>query len=222
MKKELTLHKILLSLLGFVMLWAVVSDAWGYSDHFHVNCGSYIYAFFSRLIWAFPAILLMIRYSDFLHFSKKELISPPKFDKTMIIALLVSLTYVIIAMFIAHKGAWFNREIDPLLEAGKCIVIGCVEEIVFRGWGYNASRNIASDRKAAVWSTILFVVLHWPARFIQLYRFGTFDYVTLLTQSFSALIWGMVFCRLLEKGKSIWDPIVVHSLYDLMCTLLVG
>ena len=32
MEKHLTCKKIIFTLLGFVMFWAVVTDAWGYSD----------------------------------------------------------------------------------------------------------------------------------------------------------------------------------------------
>lgn len=82
--------------------------------------------------------------------------------------------------------------------------------------------RILSDRKAMVLSTILFVLLHWPAYFIKLYRFGTFDFAAMLTQSFSAFLWGIIFCWLLRKGKSLWNPIIAHGAYDLMSVLLIG
>ena len=34
MKKQLSCNIIVLTLVGFIALWAVVTDAWGYSDRF--------------------------------------------------------------------------------------------------------------------------------------------------------------------------------------------
>lgn len=62
MKRDITLQGILLSLFGFVILWAALSDAWGYSGYLHVSYGSYIYAYISRLVWVMSAIWLMIQH----------------------------------------------------------------------------------------------------------------------------------------------------------------
>ncbi len=221
--EKLSLQKILLSLVGFIVLWTVVTDAWSYSNYFFdFSNGSYIYGYISRLIWVLPAILLIVKYNDYLKYSKKELFSRPYFDKSLIIVLGISSVIVFITMFVNHRSFWFNDEVDFVLIIIKFIIVGCVEEIVFRGWGYNALANVATEKKAILISTVLFILLHWPAYFIKLYRFGTFDIVTMLMQSFSALIWGIIFCMLLKKGKSIWNPIIIHAIYDTMSVLFVG
>lgn len=223
MGKQRSFRAIVLSLLGFILLWTVVTDAWGYSGRFFdFYGGNTLYAMISRLIWVFPAILLIIRYSDSLYLRKGELFSPPCFDRSLLLVLLVSLAVVVITMLFYHKGFWFHQKVNPFLAIVKFLTVGCVEEIVFRGWGYNALANVTSDRKAAMVSTVWFVILHWPARFIELYRFGTFDFAVILTQSFSALLWGMVSCWLLKKGRTLWNPIIAHAVYDLMSTLFVG
>jgi len=223
MKKQLSFSIIILSLIGFIVLWAIVTDAWGYSERFlNFYAGNYIYAFISRLIWVFPAILLIIRYGDFLHIDKRELFSRPRFDRSLILVLTVSALLVVITMLFYHKSFWFNTEIEPLAVTIKYIIVGFVEETVFRGWGYNALAAVTSDRKAVIISTVFFIILHWPAYFIKLYRLGNFDFAAILTQSFSALIWGIVFCRLLRKRKTLWNPVIAHSVYDIMSVLLVG
>jgi len=223
MEKRLSLRAIILSLLGFILLWAVVTDAWGYSDRFlGFYAGAYLYAVVSRLIWVLPAVLLIVRYRDCLYIGKRELFSRPCFDRLLVLVLIASSAVVVLTMLVRHKGFWLNREVNPLLETVKFMTVGCVEEIVFRGWGYNALVKAISDRKAAIISTALFVALHWPAYFIKWFRFGTFDFAALLTQSFSALLWGLVFCWLLNRGKTLWNPVIAHSVYDLMSVLLVG
>ena len=125
-------------------------------------------------------------------------------------------------MLINHKGIWFNSENILGLVLVKYIVVGFVEETVFRGWGYNSLAKIVSHKKAAIISTVFFVLLHSPAYFIKLYRFGAFDFIGLIGQSSSALIWGLVFCWLLKSSKTLWNPILAHILYDLTYVLLVG
>lgn len=114
MEKQLSFKKIIFTLLGFVIFWAAVTDAWGYSDwifrnDFH-NIGKYIYGYFSRCIWVIPAILLIIKYNDQLSFKKTELYRHPKIDKSLMIVLVISLGYVAVGMLINYKGFWFNNE----------------------------------------------------------------------------------------------------------------
>ncbi|MBR1815089.1 MAG: CPBP family intramembrane metalloprotease [Lachnospiraceae bacterium] len=196
-----------------------MTDAWGYSDLFDFSNGKYIYGYISRLIWVIPAFMLIVKYSNSLYMSRKQLFSAPRFNKLFIITILVSIVLVFFEMLIYHRGLWFNKEVNLSLEIIKLIVVGFVEETVFRGWGYNALAQIVSDRQAIIISTILFVLLHWPAYFIKFYRFGTFDFMGIALQSVSVLVWGVVFCMLLKKGKSLWNPIIVHAFYDIMVVL---
>jgi len=222
MKRDLTLQKILLSLFGFVILWAVVTDAWDYSSYLHVSYGSYIYAHFSRLIWVMPAIWLLIRYSDSLSYNRKKLFSCPVLNKPFVIVSSASLLIVFGTMFVNHQGFWFNHKVNFSLEIVKFATVGFVEETVFRGWGYNALSKFTTGRKATIFSTVFFVLLHWPAYFIRLYRFGTLDFQALLVQSISAAISGVTCCWLLKKGETLWDPIIVHAGYDVLCVLFIG
>lgn len=100
--------------------------------------------------------------------------------------------------------------------------MGFVEETVFRGWGYNSLIPVVSYKKAAVLSTVFFILLHWSAYFIKLYRFGVFDFAGIIGQSTAALFWGFMFCWLLQKGKTLWNPMIAHILYDMTYLLFVG
>lgn len=223
MNTELNVKKIILTLISFIVFWAIITDAWGYSKFiFNNNIGTYIYGYISRFIWILPAIFLIIRYNNNLKFKKDELFSRPVFNKSLIIDITISLVYIVIMMIINHKGFWFNSEIILWLVVIKYIIVGVVEEIVFRGWRYNSLSNDLSHKKATIITTLFFVLLHFPAYFIKLLKFGTFDIVGIIGQSVSALTWGIVFCWLLKKEKSIWNPIIAHTIYDLMYVLLVG
>lgn len=216
------IQEILLSLSGFVIVWAVVTDAWGYSGYVPVRYGSYIYAYFSRLIWVLPAIWMIFRHSDSLNYDRKQLLSRPVLNRSFVIVLSVSFLISFGIMLANHKGFWLNPEVNCPLEIIKFAAVGFVEEAVFRGWGYNALSKVTTGKKAAIFSTVFFVLLHWPAYFIRLYRFGILDDSALLTQSISAAIWGVVCCWLLKKGKTLWNPVIAHAVYDVLNVLLIG
>lgn len=82
--KGLGLKRIILTLFGFVVLWAAVTDMWGYSDCIFkngtCNTGTYLYGYISRFTWVTPAVLLIIRHENMLRYNQKELFSPPRYD----------------------------------------------------------------------------------------------------------------------------------------------
>lgn len=204
MEPKIAARNVVLSLLGFIALWAVVTDAWGYFSYlFSSDKCAYYYGYISRFAWAMPAVLLIGLKSDYLTLTKKELLSRPRFNRQFVSTCLIVLLYSLISMFIIHKGFWINRDVPFLLTVIKYFIVGCAEEIVFRGWGYNALTKNMSDRKSVVISTTMFVLLHWPAYFIRLFRFGTLDYAGLITQSFYALLWGILTCWLLRSSRAL-------------------
>lgn len=223
MKREITPHGVVISLLGFILLWTVVTDAWGYSAYlFLSDNGTYFYGYISRFVWVLPAIFLIITKNECLMLHRKELFSRPRLDRPFVVVLSAILLYCLISMLTAHNGPWINREVPFWLTIMRYFVVGCVEETVFRGWGYNALAKVLSNGKAVAISTLLFVLLHWPAYFIELLRFGTFDYTMYLMQSCAAAIWGILPCWLLKKSGTLWNPILAHSVYDFLFTILIG
>lgn len=221
-KKEPSVLFILLSLAGFVLFWAMVSDAWGYSDHLSFKNGNYVYAYLVRIVWMLPAVWLILRFRDSLLLSGKELISRPVLNRLFLIMLGATLLLVFSGMLIAHHGLWVNPNINPLLELVKFAIVGIVEETVFRGWGYNALAKATTNKKAIVLSILFFALVHWPAYFIKLYRFGTFDLTGMLQQSAAVVIWGVAWCWLLKKSKTLWNPIIIHVVFDYLTVLFIG
>lgn len=146
------------------------------------------------MIWVIPAILLIIKYNEQLQYNIKELFSKFQLNKSFILVITVTFIYIIVGMLVNLHGFWLNDQVDLCFVLIKYMIVGFVEEIVFRGWGYNSLVPILSHKKAMMVTTILFILLHFPSYFIKLIRFGTFDYIGLIIQSISVLIWGFVFC----------------------------
>lgn len=107
-----------------------------------------------------PAILLIIRNSNELKIKENELFSRPKFNKSLILTVTISAVYIVIMMLLNHKGFWFNREVILWLTVIQYISVGFVEEVVFRGWGYNSLSNIMPYKKSTIITTILFIIVH--------------------------------------------------------------
>lgn len=84
MKKEINSKFIVLTLIGFIILWSIITNAWAYSDYIFLNelsnISSYLYGYISRFIWVIPAIFLIIRYSNNLKFNKNSLFSKTVFN----------------------------------------------------------------------------------------------------------------------------------------------
>lgn len=160
MKKNPTSIDILISLFGFVVLWAIVTDAWGYSSHISIPYSSYLYAYLSRIIWVAPAVWLIKRNSAFLAINKKDLFGKPVWNKSFFIVMILLISIPCIGMFVTYKGFWLNPEVNIPLEIIKICFVGFVEETVFRGWGYNALSAVVTDKKAVLYSTLFFVLLH--------------------------------------------------------------
>lgn len=223
LEREIAPRGVIISLLGFILLWTVVTDAWGYSTYLlPSDNGTYFYGYISRFFWVLPAIFLIVTNDRCLLLHKKELFSRPRFNCQFIVVLWAVLLYCLVSMFAVHKRLWINREVPFWLTVMKYFVVGCVEEIVFRGWGYNTLAKTLPNRKAVAISTLLFVLLHWSAFFIKLFRFGTFDYAGILVQSFSASLWGILTCWLLKNSRTLWNPILAHFVYDFLLTILIG
>lgn len=175
----------------------------------------------SVFFWVLPAIFLIVTNDKYL-LHKKELFSRPRVNCQFIVILLAIFLYCFISMFVVHKGLWINREVSFWLTVIRYFIVGCVEEIVFRGWGYNTLAKTLPNRKAVAISTLLFVLLHWSAFFIKLFRFGTFDYAGIFVQSFSTSLWGILTCWLLKKSRTLWNPILAHFVYDFLLIILIG
>lgn len=219
----LTPRGVVISLLGFILLWTVMTDAWGYSSYlFLSDSGTYFYGYISHFFWVLPAFFLIVTNDKCLLLHKKELFSRPRFNSQFIVVLSAIFLHCLISMIVVHKRLWINREVPFWLTAIRYLVVGCVEEIVFRGWGYNTLAKTLPNRKAVIISTLLFVLLHWPLFFIKLFRFGTFDYAEILVQSFSTSLWGILTCWLLKNSGTLWNPILAHFVYDFLLIILIG
>jgi len=223
---QLSLGKVIISLIMFILLWAIVTNAWNYTGlFFGAQKGSLvntIYDFFSRFIWAIPAIVLLSYYSKCIPVTWKQLFTNMPHMKPLIITVAIIVLYNFGAMLFNHGGLWINPAFSFFKHFSTFIMVAFVEELVYRGWGLNALSMFLSEKKANIISTLFFVLLHLPAYFIKLYLTGTFPIATVVTQCVFVFILGLLFGYLYRRGKSLWSPMIVHFLADFLSIMLIG
>jgi len=223
---KLNIKKVHISLLCSVILWAVVTDAWGYSSllfgNMYNNWSQYLYGLVSRGIWSIPFIVLIIKCADDIPANFKELFSHKWHWKSVIIALSAITVYIMVGMFVNHGGFWVNQDVRISQVFLMFLMVGFAEEIVYRGFGMNAFSAFMSERKANLLSSIYFVVLHFPSYFIHWYLDGTFAVTAMLTQAIYVLVMGLIFGYLFRKSKSVLPPMVIHFWADFISVLFIG
>lgn len=208
-----------------VLFWAVISDAWGYSEHLLTglpnNWNQYIYGYISRLIWVMPFLLLTLK-------NKQKAISSKKLFgfhfhwKSFLTVYALITIYVLCNMFFIHGGWWINPNIIFLQELSKYLIVGFVEELVYRGFGLNMLSNFSSERTANVVSSLFFAAVHIPAYFIHWHCNSVFSLTEMITQAITAFVFGLLFGIVFRKSKSVWSSAIIHFWYDFIYVLFIG
>lgn len=208
-----------LSMIGFIVLWAIITDAWNYSAILFpariLSVCKYLYGYLSRIIWMVPAFILIRRFDRNLCWSRKHLFSKPKAEPIFVVFMVLTTIYALTSMAIRYNS-WHVTSENLLLLTIKFLIVGIGEETVFRGWGYNLLKKVHSNTVSSIISALLFVVLHWPAYFIKLLLYGQFNWSGFVTQSISALVCGLLFAIMLKRSETLWNPIIAHFYYDWM------
>ncbi len=214
------------SLLISVLLWAAVSDAWGYSNHLLTSLPNdwnrYIYGYISRLIWAIPFLFLIVKEKHREAIRPEQVLRFHFHWKSFLTVFVLSTIFVLGKMFFNHGGWWINPDIIFLQDLSKYLIVGFVEELVYRGFGLNMLSGFLSGRAAIVVSSLFFAALHIPAYFIHWYCDGVFLLATLISQVITAFLFGLIFGVVFQKNKSIWPTAIIHFWYDFIHVLLIG
>lgn len=207
----------ILSMIGFIVLWAIITDAWNYSAVLfpaHIrHIGKYLYGYFSRIVWMFPAFILIYRFDKNLFWSRNQVFSKPKAETVFVVFMVLITMYALILMVINYNS-WHVTSENLFLLTIKFLIVGIGEETVFRGWGYNLLKKGHSNIVSLIISTFMFVVLHWSAYFIKLLLYGQFHWSGMVIQSISALFCGLLFAVMLKRSGTLWNPIIAHFYYD--------
>lgn len=106
-----------------------------------------------------------------------------------------------------HAGAFSWNSI-----LGTSLLVGFVEEIPYRGFIFQRLNEWFSFPAASVLSSLLFLLIHLPG-WLSLRLFKT-------QVAIFVFIFGLVMAVLLRYARSLWAPIVSHSLNDFFSAVL--
>ena len=167
-----------------------------------------------NLCWTLPAVLLINRFDADLYISKNELFSKPADWKASLPIFGYVTAYCILSSVISHKGFYFNA--DGLTECLAFIFVGITEEFVFRGFLLNAAITDKNKKLAVGINAVLFLCIHFPSWIIHgnfVSNFANFGFI-------SIILLGIFFSWAMLRFRTIWIPVLLHMLWDILVTLL--
>lgn len=160
-----------------------------------------------NLVWTLPALWLIIKYSDRLAVSIREMFKFKKEDAPYLLLIPAFAAYILFGIFIHGGKPAMTITISQIVTV---IFVGLTEELVFRGWLLGATA-VRGENAAIAVNSVMFLVIHFP-RWINEGVFVTniaqFGFVSIIALS-------VIFSLVYLKTKNIILPIILHMFWDL-------
>ena len=167
-----------------------------------------------NLCWTLPSLLLIRKFNEDLFIRKQELFQFPKEWKNALLVFGGVTVYCVLYSVISHHGFYFNS--DGLAECVAYIFVGITEEFVFRAFLLNATVTEQNQKLAVGINAVLFLCIHFPTWIIH----GNFVANFVSFGFFSIILLSILFSWTMLKFRSIWIPVIIHMLWDVLVTLL--
>ncbi|SDN09684.1 hypothetical protein SAMN05216498_1456 [Tenuibacillus multivorans] len=172
-------------------------------------------AFVKITIWVIPVILLVqliekrnpVSYLGLRHNFSKGLKWAGWFSLALVTYLVVLYLVILNKPFNINTG--FNEWLNTI------ILVGIIEEIVFRGFLLRKFMEKFKFWKANTITSLLFLSIHFPIWFYK----GLFELPYILSSMITAFVLGIIFGFIYKKTDSLWSVIVIHSLYNLLISI---
>ena len=200
----------------FFALWCI-RELWlvQYLDMLDSIIRSIISAIFKIVIWVIP-VLLLVKYME-----KTNPLSylglRHNFGKglkwTALVSLALIIFFVVLNLTLLKSDISFQIGFNELLNT--IILVGVIEEIVFRGF---LLRKLMDSYRFWIANTItalLFASIHFPIWFYK----GLFEFPYILSSILTVFVLGIIFGFVYKKSNSLWSVIIIHSLYNLLVLL---
>jgi membrane protease YdiL (CAAX protease family) len=163
------------------------------------------------IIWVGFAVYLIKLYDVDLKIKLKKMFAMKIKAKTLLPILGIFLAYHLIAMFLMHRGFYLNPKFHPSQLIGQFLLVGVLEETLFRGWFLNTLSSFLRDWEASAITSVMFVLIHIPS-----WTVNGLSTVTMISTSIGIFVLSMVFGWTFMKGQSLWTPIVLHMIWDVL------
>lgn len=164
-----------------------------------------------------PAILFFIYYRNSIKTNFKEVFSLKFNYKWFLIILLVFLAYGSVGSYFTNGKTFFNPQKVLPYDIILWLSLGLCQEFVFRGWSFNAFKEVTSQKNAVILSSAFFSASHWFAHFFMFFN-DKFNPVNFISVTIFTFIFGIVMCFIMikTKNKSIVPLAILHAVWNFL------
>lgn len=220
--KKLSFKRVMLSM-GIIML------IWGFWYPFYYfvfpeNLSQNLKNLISisrEYIRMLPAICFLIYYKNSLKTNLKEMFSIKFNYKWFLISLSIILVYMCTSSYFINGKVYFSPQKMLFFDVINWLSLGLCQELVFRGWSFNAFKSVTSQKNAVILSSAFFSASHWFAHFFRFYS-GNFNLPEFIHVTVFTFIFGLAMCFIIikTKDKSIIHVSVLHAVWDFLATAI--
>ncbi len=215
--KKLTFKNVMFSMLVIMLVWATFWYPFEYfvfPKNLSQNIGLLI-SISRECIRMLPAVCFFVYYKDAIKTDLREIFSPKFNYKWFIIILMLAVADLCAMSYLANGKIYFNPQKMTLYDVAVWLSLGLCQEFVFRGWSYNAFKEVISQKNAVIISSAFFSASHWFAYFFMFLNnnFSLMDFIRVTIFTF---VFGIVMCIIMikTKNKSIVPLIIIHAVWD--------
>lgn len=217
--KKLNFQKVMLSMAIIMLVWAIF---WYPFELFwfpkNLSKSVYNLVCISReYIRMAPAIFFLIYYKNSFDFNLKEMFSFKFNYKRFLVTLVIFVIYACMGSYFVSGQIHFDSNQIGFYNIFSWLSLGFCQELVFRGWSFNAFKLVASEKNAIILSSFFFSASHWFAHFFKFFK-GTFNLSNFIQVTIFTFIFGIVMCFIMlkSKNKSIIPLAILHAVWDFL------
>lgn len=217
MDNELTSKKILKTYIIFFIIWVIrLLLLKSYIDtNYSLWAKEILNGIIKSIIWLGFAHFYIKKYSSRLFLTKQQMLRNPIRLRLLLLPAGAICLYFLFLMLILHRGIYLNPDFHPSMLIGSFFLAGFLEESVFRGCFLNGLLMVTSGRKANTIAAVGFLIIHYPSYIIG----GT--PAMILYNSIGIFIAGLIFGWSYKKNKSLWAPVILHMLWNLLSITVI-
>jgi len=171
------------------------------------------------LVWTLPAILLIKYFHDDMEIGLREMFtSKLRWSRDYIFAIVIVLLMIArpVHAWLVHGEFGLSPELVPIRLIGAVLFVGITEEIVFRGFLFNAFLKKMKIQYAFALDAILFTLIHYP-----IWIYNGLSNLEIATASISVAILSVGFAYSFMITRNIFVPIVLHMVWNLSILLFI-
>ena len=217
--KQLNFKNVMFSMAVIMLVWSVV---W-YPFYYFVfpkdlsTTMSNLIGLSCQYLRMLPAVLFFIYYKDSIKTNFKEIFSLKFNYKWFFVVLLFCIAYPCAFSYFTNGKIYSKSQETILYEAVLWLSLGLCQEFVFRGWCYNAFKEVTSQRNAVIISSAFFSASHWFAHLFMFFD-NKFNLAKFISVTIFTFIFGVTMCIFMikTKNKSIVPVIILHAVWDFL------